>query len=470
MAEINKEDSVKNAEIKKTKKKMPVKKKKVAIKVRNVSKGQPKAAKKEIAVEPMIVKEEKESEIESKLNEVKKTKEKIFQFDEKPAQPTVVEKKKVKKQSNFYRRLALTFVFLSVLLLVAISYFAYSKVVITLVSSVEKISDSQSFEIRDFNKQTVNESEKDVLSGVVEEVAVNTEKQIDSSGAEKIGEEVIGRVVIINNYTKNQPLVATTRLLSADGKLYRLKNTVNVPAGGQIEAEVYADAPSTEMAIGPSRFTIPGLWAGIQDKIYAESKAKFVYQAQTKKHITQADVDRGISDIKNDLLGQIKQTYASSYKGFDTVLYKFDDNSIKLNVDSKVGDEKDSFKIKIEGQAVIVAFDKEPVLSFSNSKLKLMVPDNKEIIDFNNQSITYSLDTFDVKQGMATITASFEGKMRLKKDSKIIDRQKITGLNEAQLSSYLKSFKELSGYEIRFYPSFIKRVPDLIDRIEVQVK
>jgi hypothetical protein len=461
------------------KKKKPVKKKKMSVTVRNVSVG-----KKADKIEPIVIKEEAEPEIELKLAELKKEKEKKLQLkkeikNESPVFESNRQPKPVRKP-GFYGRLALTFIVLTVFLLAVISYFAFSKVVITLIPKTEKINNSALFVVydndssRNINENTAGESGKGLqnneLIGVVKVLEVKKEKTYESSGAEKIGEEVVGQVTLINKYTKNQPLVATTRLMSSDGKLFRLRNTVNIPAGGSVEAEVYADKPSAEMAITPGKFSIPGLWAGLQDKIYAESKIKFVYQEQTKKRITQADIDHATEDIKRILVNDIQNQYGNGYENFSQVLTKIDDKNLVVETNVEVGEEKESFVVRAKGNVALVAFNPDKAEKLANNELSVMIPDGKELLDFDKKAIAYELTDYDLTKGQAQITANFEGRMCLKKNSNIIDREKITGLNAEQLSSYLKNFKELSGYEISFSPSFVRRVPDLVDRIEVNIR
>jgi len=38
------------------------------------------------------------------------------------------------------------------------------------------------------------------------------------------------------------------------------------------------------------------------------------------------------------------------------------------------------------------------------------------------------------------------------------------------LEVYLGSLPGIAGYEVKFYPSFIKKVPKLVDRIEILIK
>jgi hypothetical protein len=68
-----------------------------------------------------------------------------------------------------------------------------------------------------------------------------------------------------------------------------------VPAGASVPAEVYADQPKQDQVIGAELFTIPGLWEGIQDKIYAESRVDSIkYQQKLRRIISQDDIDKAI--------------------------------------------------------------------------------------------------------------------------------------------------------------------------------
>ncbi|MCK4554185.1 hypothetical protein KAU19_04445, partial [Candidatus Parcubacteria bacterium] len=189
---------------------------------------------------------------------------------------------------GLYRKIALSFIVLTVILLAVIAYFSFVKVTITLIPSQERVSSNLILDVFDQDKRSAV-SEGEIL-GAVKQVEVEQIKTYPATDIEVISEEVIGKVILINNYSKNQPLVATTRLLSPDNKLFRIKKTVNVPAGGQLEVEVYADEPGQDMIIGPAHFTIPGLWAGLQDEIYGESKEPMKYSRQVKKYIKQDDI------------------------------------------------------------------------------------------------------------------------------------------------------------------------------------
>ncbi len=374
------------------------------------------------------------------------------------------------KKSKTYRNIAMFFVIGAFVMLAFIFYFTFSRLTITIIPRKEMITGEAVITVYDKNKVSQPPSALESAEGVIEQIQLEEKKKYPASGIEVIGEEVTGKVTIVNNYTKNQPLVATTRLLSPDKKLFRIKETVNVPAGGSVVVDVYADKASPEMAIGPTKFTIPGLWAGLQDKIYAQSNKKFVYGQQTKKYIEQVDIDNAFVDIKKALLQKAENKLGASYKGYDQVIYELDENSISSEVDGKVGEETNSFPVSMKANVIVIAFSSQTVEKIASGKLSMMVPDNKELVEFNGDNLKYVLEDYNINQGTASVNLTFFGTMSLREGAEILDPSKILGLNREQLEDYLDNINEISGYDINFSPNFVNKVPKLIDRINIEVK
>jgi len=389
--------------------------------------------------------------------------------DEIAAQNEPEEKPAAKTRSlGLYRKIAISFMVLTVVLLIVIFYFSFIKVVITLIPSQERLSSELIIDIYDKEAKIV--AAKSAITGIVKQIEIEQTKTKQASGSEILGQEVTGKVMLINNYNKNQPLVATTRLLSTDNKLFRIKNTVNVPANGQIEVEVYADEPSQGMAIGPTSFTIPGLWAGLQDKIYAENKEAMKFAQKVKKYIKQSDIDEAVKELKDSLLDKAKTEIGQAYKDYDQVIYEIDNNSITQQVDGKVGEAKEEFSLTMKTKVTVVAFKDDKVLELAKAKLASILPGDKELIEFTKDNISYSVAKHNLEQSKASVKTSFAGKMIIKEDAQIIEKDKLLGLTKEQLADYLSSFPEIAGFDIKFSPAFIKKVPNLVDRIRIEVK
>jgi len=370
---------------------------------------------------------------------------------------------------KLYRKIAVSFIFLTLILIAVIFYFSFVKVTIILEPNQERVSSNFIFDVNNEGKSVEN-SANSAVNGVVEAMVIEDEGIYPSTGETTIGEQVVGKVKIINNYTKNQPLVATTRLLTPDNKLFRIEKTVNVPAGGSIEVEIYADKPSQEMAIEPSKFIIPGLWAGLQDIVYAESYEKFEYAQKIEKYIIQSDIDNAIFDLKKKLVAKAKKEVNEKFNDYDQVLFEIDENSIVSDADGKVKDKVDEFNVSVRASVLVVAFNDEKIVNLAEQKFILVLQENREVVEFNKDDIVYTLNNYDKEAKSASINATFEGKAGVKDGTKIIEIEKILGLNEKQLEVYLSSISEISSFEVRFFPSFVKKVPKLVDRINIEVK
>ncbi len=374
---------------------------------------------------------------------------------------------KKKKSISLYKRLVFRFLLLVFIFVIIVAYFTATKLSIAIVPSAETVSDSIQFEVVSSLEAETSLSSSRVVPGEVINTNITSEKVYYSSGEEKVGEEVVGEVIIYNNYSRNQPLIATTRLLTSDQKLFRISEGVTVPAGSSVRVEVYADVVSPEMAINSTRMTIPGLWAGLQDQIYAENPEPLKYKSKVRHFVRQSDIDLATNDIRQTIKNKLEQEINWQIRPGDGIAYLLDENKSMLSIGAKLGDEVKEFKIGAENQAVIVRFSKEKAEELLKAKLAFSLPEKMSLTSFTSEQINYSLDDFDLEAGTAKITANFNGSARIKEDQSFIDKNQLTNLSQTQIEYYLSNFSEIADYEIKFFPSFLKKAPHLSDRIEI---
>jgi len=368
---------------------------------------------------------------------------------------------------GFYRKIVLSLMTATVLLAMAVAYIFFVRAEIILVPNQERVSNNLIFDIVD---QSKSEIPAGALKGAVEEMEISFTAIYPATGREVLGQETIGEVILHNNYNKNQPLVATTRLESPDGKLFRLKETVNLPAGASISAAVYADQPGEEMAIGPTTFVLPGLWAGLQDKIYAESKNSFIFQKKEKKFILQNDIDAGLRDIKQKLNNQIEQEIKEKFADFSQFVFKIDENTLDYDVQGEAKEEKEEFTISASVKAVAGAFNKEEVAVLAKNRLLDSIGATKELINFDDQGISYVLQAVDLGEKAITVNAAFTGKVIIKTADDMINLNSLTNQSDERARQYLSGLDGLAGFEIKYSPAFFKRMPLLSDKIKLQLK
>ncbi|MHB9148423.1 MAG: hypothetical protein ACYC2U_08720 [Candidatus Amoebophilus sp.] len=367
---------------------------------------------------------------------------------------------------RIYKRLAVGFVVLVAMTALVAAYFLLVKVKISVSLKNEAITGK--LQVNVYDQSVATALPENSLTGLVKKIDLEQNKAFVASGSQIIGEEVSGTMTVYNKYIKNQPLVATTRLLAADGTLFRLRNSVNVPAGGKLEIEVYADKPSPGMVVGAQKFTIPGLWEGLQDKVYAESQeGSITYKKRVKGIISQEDIDRATQEMKDVLITEAKTQVENTYGDFDQRLYQLDESSVVLDIDSKAGEEKEQMVVKIKGSVLAVAFNGIKALSLAKSKASAGLDTDKELADLPASAVSYKLDNVDTTSGTAKLSVDYAGQVSVTSLNDLIDKHKLTGLSSDQLTAYLKSIPEIDTFYISFSPPFVHKVPSLVDRIEL---
>ena len=370
---------------------------------------------------------------------------------------------------RLYKKIALTFIIFAILTLGIIAYFAFVRLEIDVTPKVMPVAANAEFSVYDRPQNTTLPA--DSIFGLVREMDVEQSSTHTTVNSTVAGAEVSGTVTIYNKYIKDQPLVATTRLLSSTNQLLRLKNAVVVPAGASVVAQVYGDTADPSFTLADSHLTIPGLWAGLQDKIYAEAKANEVAYKEIKKYtITQSDFDTAISDGKKALLDKAKKDIETSYPNYNEKLFKLDDQSVAFSFDSKVGDQKQNFTMSMSGKVMVVAFQQDSVGQLDQTALASALKDKQSIIDSPQNNSSYELVSADAQKNIADVKLNVAASASTTNPLDIIDANKLVGLNEDQIESYLASLGTIESFKLKFTPSFFKIAPQLPERITVLVK
>jgi hypothetical protein len=376
---------------------------------------------------------------------------------------------------GFYRKIAFGFIALTGVLVILAAYFVLSRAEITVTVAKEPVSVDFIVDLK--GNVAENPAGPSVavpgaaaILGQVQESVVSGSGDYPTSGKKTVQGEVGGTVTIFNNYSKDQPLVATTRLLSKEGILYRLKNRVDVPAGGKVEnVEVYADAPSDAAAkLGPTKFIIPGLWEGLQDKIYAQSFSSMHGGSQEVHFVTQSDLDNAYDDLtktlSNQMLDSLKNKMTAAGSIFGKVVIK---EIVEKKSSLAVGATGDKFTVNLKLDVVGVAFYERDIEKLAGDQLAAKVPSDKELKSVDYSDLTFVVDKYDVKNGEATLMVHFSGEMALKSDSHIFDKDKFIGFSKDKIIEYLSIYPEVERITIKFFPFWVNKVPQIKNNIKI---
>lgn len=305
-----------------------------------------------------------------------------------------------------------------------------------------------------------------VNAKIIEET-VSGEQTAEPKTVASMEDFATGEVIITNNSAQNQSLVANTRLLSADNKLFRLTQKIIVLAGQKVEANIKADKTGADYEIGPTTFTLPGLSAILQKKIFAESKEPMTGGFKKVGIVTQTDIDDATNALKNSLQKQ----------ALENIEKKKDDQSLKIavrpevvssQVDAKVNEEKDNFTVKMTLKTTAALIKEDELLKIINQELINQVPAEQKLISVDRSSFGYRLKSYDVENQRATIEMYLAGETILNENNNLLARVYFIGKTKDQIKSYLQNIEDVERFVIKISPFFVTKSPTNEDRISLK--
>lgn len=361
---------------------------------------------------------------------------------------------------RFYKIVAMTFLFLTVILLGVIIFMSSKRATIVIESKATPVDIADSVLI---GKGNISGSLKGNV--VAKELALTQE--FYPTGTREEAAKAEGIVTLHNDSKISQPLVATTRLLTSDNVLFRLKEKAVVPAGGTVDVAVVADLEGAGGNIGPANFTIPGLAANRQKEVYGTSAAAMAGGVRQFGVLSADDINKAKEQVKGALQKQGENELSSDNMELTSV-FSLKNESYEVN--AKEGDEVSSFSVTGKGEVVGVFYSSEELKVMADKFLARRAVDDVEIIEPSKNPPTVVVEDYDLNKGTATIQIFHNGVTLLNPESKQLDKAMFFGKSKDEVRRYLLKLDHVRSVEIKFSPAWIRTVPYVGDHVDVVVK
>lgn len=386
----------------------------------------------------------------------------LYMKNDSPAeQPR--ENKKVEPSMAIYSKISFSFLCSIILVAAFILYFSFSKISVKVYPKQDDLSVNF-----DANVVSGDSDDTNALKGKILDFIIEEEKAFTPAGTQKTFTDVAGgKVKIINNTYKSQILVATTRFLTANGELFRSKTRVVVPAKGSIEAEVYADKPGAEYEIGPAKFTIPGLWVGLQDKIYAESSESMKREVLQAGIVSAEDITKAEEEIKNIILEKAKAQFSIEVDNKE-YLGDFTKEDITSFVSEKAGAEAKQFTAKAKIRIVGVFVTTKDLQAKAAKVFQEKLPQNKALLQ-SSDKIGFTIKKYNLEERTAVVAVSAERAAMVSENSVIFDKAKLVGMSRQEVSDYFAGFDGVEKTDVEFSPFWVWKVPSSLERISIEI-
>lgn len=312
------------------------------------------------------------------------------------------------------------------------------------------------------------------------EVALTVPTTGKSGGAKQ---KASGTVIIYNNYSaESQPLVATTRLETADGKLFRLVSGVTVPGmtnkngpkeAGTIEAEVIADQTGEEYNIDATTFHITGFKGSPKYDAFSAKSVKTMTGGgnggtSDMAMVAKVDIDTAFAQakekIKEDFLNEARGELGPDEKILDE---QMDIMALAPAGTPQIGTIATAFEYKNTFQLRAFVFSEKII----REKIENMNAKNLHNARFKpvSSNITYSDTTANFSDGTLRLVAHALVTMEsdINKDAL---KEALLGQHKDNMRKILERFPEVKKMEVNFYPQwFVESIPKNKNRVSIIV-
>lgn len=318
-----------------------------------------------------------------------------------------------------------------------------------------------------------------------------TEKRVSfpatGEGSGSGNQKASGMVTIFNEYSdQSQPLVASTRLVTADGKLFRITKSVVVPGmkqeegkavPGKISVEAKADASGAQYNIKPARFSIPGLQGTPKyEKFYAESSDAFSGGGSSGSGsgtvVSSSDVEKAKADVLEKIKEEIAEETMQKFSGTQKIFSEAIQVEVVESVAApSIGTVAENFEYFVKAKVRSLSFSEKTLRDVAVSSLMRSIQ-AQEKIQFHAEDIAIDYGKPDVNFEQKTIRIPFRLRTQFVADIQLeLVKKEIVGMKETALQGYFKEHPEIDKMDISISPSkFSNDIPRFENRVNVFVK
>lgn len=372
-----------------------------------------------------------------------------------PQQPSV----------GMYRRIAVGFVALAALAVAFVAYVVLGRATVVVLSKQLDVEDDFVLDV------SAKPSEKEVPGAAYEDSETLTQS-FPSTSVVKVDAPAEGRVRISSTLFRSQTLIASTRLLTPDGVLFRIKETVVVPANGSAQVDAFADEPGMTGDVGNVTFTIPGLNPDTRRFFTVETVEPMTGGQKDVRMVTAKDVAAAEAVLREKLEMtlaerlQAKAKEAGVQSSGEMIAY----DVTKKVTDIAVGTEAEEFTLTFGLKATAVFYDKAKLAEAARAHLASKLPTDRVLTALHEDSITTDVEKVDLIAGRANLRVTAKGTSVMSPDAPALDRERLVGVTAEAAKAYIENIDGVASASVRVTPIWAGRMPNVADHITIEVR
>lgn len=364
---------------------------------------------------------------------------------------------------HLYRNISITFIVFAAMILCAVFLLFYSQATIIVTPDAQTVNLNFITEIRP--SSTPQELAKmDAVGGTASIVTKQVESLFNTSSTRPAtASNIVGRVRIRNNYSKNQKLVKTTQLQAENGVIVRTDADVDVPAGGSIEVNVYPKDSLDFQPVSAGKLTIIKLWPQLQPLVFGE-----VIDVLEKpvggdvRYIAESDINFAKKELIAKAVAEVAGEASSARAGLKGELASY-------SIDKKLGDATKIYTMKAVIKVRVIKADETQLATLI--KRKALKTDLKGL---SADSIDMSAVQYTVLDAtnpeIIIIKVVYPLQAYLTQSSEILAKKNFVGKTEEEIKSYAIKAGAIKNIEVVISPYWRDKAPLDEKNIKIIIK
>ncbi len=391
---------------------------------------------------------------------------------------------------NFSRKKRILLLFLGIFIIIGFfAYFLLSRAQIEIWPETQTLNFTERIEINAQKDQP--DFLAKIFPGKIFEEELEISQEFSASGKISKTEKARGQIRLYNAYSDSpQPLLATTRFVSADGKLFRTPKAVVIPGGhyekgklvpGEIDIEVVADQAGPEYNIGPSTFSIYKFagtpkYTAFYGKSFVPMTGGFRGESP---QVTQTDLDKAKDALVKKLFEEgstaLKNKIPSDFVLLDEAFFQ---KIIETDPSVSVGAETQTFKFGAKASLKVLSFKKFDLENFAKEFIISQIPQDeilaeesfwsKKKMQEDSLKINYKFYSIDWESKKIILDLDFSAKIYPDINENVL-KKAILGKSLKETQILLASQPYVEKSEVKLWPFWVKKIPKKEGKIEVNL-
>jgi hypothetical protein len=317
-----------------------------------------------------------------------------------------------------------------------------------------------------------------VIAGQVFTSNKNVTETFKASSESNVSLKAQGTIIIYNDYsTSPQELVATTRFLTPDGKIFRITQNVTVPGAtkasdgtltaSSVNAPIAADQAGPDYNIGPvAKLTIPGFAgkpqaSGFWGTINASTTGGYT---GTKAVPTTADIATAKASTTAALQASLQGGFSGSYPNNFKILADATNIQVGALTVNTTTDSEGNFTVFGTATLSAIGFDESALKGDLLAQAQGTYPSST----FKDINLTYNSVQASFSKGQVSFSLSAQGDLE-PAFLPVVFEQEILGQNIADARTTIAALPQLSSGEISVWPLWLWTIPSDASKVQINV-